>query len=206
MYARTITIDAKPEAVDNGITFVRDTVFPQLTSMPGCIGMSLVTDPISGRCIVTSAWDSERAMRDSEGPVGPIRQRGAEVFGGSPQVDEWELAVMHRDHHAPDGAWVRSTWIQTAPHEIDANIEVFKTLTLPVLDQFDGFCSASLLVDRQQGRALATIAYDSRDALEGTRGQADQLRSRTASAMSGGVLDVREFELAMAHLHAPELV
>ena len=36
--------------------------------------------------------------------VRPIRQRVAEILGGSPEVAEWEVAAMHRDHRATDCA------------------------------------------------------------------------------------------------------
>ncbi len=206
MYARTITIDARPEAFDAGIALVRGQIFDAVIQTPGCVGMSLVADRQSGRCIATSAWESEQAMHDSDARVMPLRHRAAETLGGPAQVEEWEVALMHRDHRSSDGSCVRSTWIQGAPTELEASIEVFKSTTLPALEGFDGFCSASLLVSRSTGRALATIAYDSREALERTREQANALRARTATEMGSGVQDVREFDLLLAHLHLPEMV
>ena len=206
MYARTITIDARPESVDAGIAHVRDEVFGTVTGTPGCIGMSLVVDRESGRCIATTAWDSEEAMLATIAPFAALRERAAEVFGGPVSLEHWELAVMHRDHHAPQGACVRSTWIEGDSASIDANIDVFKMTTLPALEDFDGFCSASLLINRADGRALATVAYDSREALERTRALAQALRASSVSEMGAGITDVREFDLVLAHLHAPELV
>lgn len=206
MFARTITIDSRPEFLDQGIAYIRDTVFPEVGTVPGCIGLSLVADRGTGRCIATSAWESEQTMRDSEAAVRPIRQRSADFLGGSPDVDLWEIAIMHRMHPTPEGACVRSSWLRGDPADLDNLLEVFRTATLPALEDFDGFCSASLLVNRAEGRSLATIAYDSRDALMATREKANELRARTASGMGGQVEDVREFDLVHAHLHAPELV
>ncbi|HET7355373.1 MAG TPA: hypothetical protein VFJ09_01720 [Nocardioidaceae bacterium] len=208
MFARTVTTDSRPESVDEGIAYIQDTVFPQVRETPGCIGLSLVADRATGRCIATSAWESEQALHDSELTIRPIRERAAEVFGSIPTVDEWELVNMHRLHPAPEGACVRSSWIQGDPADVDDLLEVFRTATLPALEGFDGFCSASLLVNRAEGRALATIAYDSRKTLMATREKANELRARTASGMGRGgkVQDVREFDLVHAHLHAPEMV
>ncbi|MGZ4429137.1 MAG: antibiotic biosynthesis monooxygenase [Nocardioidaceae bacterium] len=205
VHARTITIDARPEAVEAGLAYVRDEVLPTVLDMPGCIGMSMVADRVTGRCIATSAWESEEAMHASEGPVAPTRARAAEILGGPPQVEEWEIALMHRDHRSGEGACVRSTWLTGDPANLERNIDVFKLTTLPALEQFDGFCSASLLVNRASGRVLATIAYDSPQAREQARQQADALRSRTASEMAAKVQDVREFDLVHAHLHVPEM-
>jgi heme-degrading monooxygenase HmoA len=206
VFARTITIDSRPEFMDQGIAYIRDTVFPEVNTVPGCVGLSLVAARSTGRCIATSAWETEQAMRDSEAAVRPTRQRAADFLGGAPDVDLWEIAIMHRMHPTPEGACVRSSWLRGDPADMDDMLAVFRTATLPALEGFDGFCSASLLVNRAEGRSLATIAYDSRDALMATREKADELRARTASGMGGKVEDVREFDLVHAHLHAPELV
>ena len=208
MFARTVTSDSRPESVDEGIVYIQDTVFPQVREMPGCIGLSLVADRTTGRCITTSAWETEQAMHDSDTTIRPIRERAAEVFGSIPQVEEWELVTMHRLHPTPEGACVRSSWLQGDPADLDDLVEVFRTATLPALEGFEGFCSASLMVNRAQGRALATIAYADRDTMAVTREKAGELRARTTAGMgrSGKVQDVREFDLVHAHLHAPEMV
>ena len=106
MYARSTTIQA-PSSIDAGITHMRDTVMPALEDIDGCVGLSLLVDRTSGRCIATSAWESEEAMRASEESVRPIRDEAAELFGGSAQVQEWEIAAMHREHRSSEGACVR---------------------------------------------------------------------------------------------------
>jgi hypothetical protein len=206
VYARTITIDARPDIVEEGIAYIRDTVAPQVMGLPGCIGMSLAVDRGSGLCIATTSWDREDAMLDSMETLRPMREQSATSFGATLEIAHWEVAVMHRDHRTGPGACVRSTWMQGDPADTDEAIEVFKATTLRALEGFDGFCSASLLVNRDTGRALASIAYDSREALELMRERANELRSRTTSATGGDVLEVREFDLVLAHLHVPEMV
>ena len=48
----------------------------------------------------------------------------------------------------------------------DQGIEFYKTSVLPDLEALDGFCSASLLVDRASGRAVACSSFDSLEAME----------------------------------------
>ena len=205
MYARTTTLDTEPGALDEGLTYIRDEVFGAVTSMPGCIGMSVVADRDGGRCIATSAWESEDAMRATDAAVSPLRAQAAELFGGAPQVEEWEIALLHRDHPAGDGACVRSTWIQGDPADLDRSIDVFKLTAMPAIQEYDGFCSASLLVNRRTGHSLVTVAYDSRKALERSRERSKTVRERTVNEMNASVLEVRDFDLVMAHLHVPEM-
>lgn len=205
MYARSTTIQAQPSSIDAGIAHVRDEVMPVLQGMAGFVGVSLLVDRQSGRCIATSAWETEEAMRASAEELRPIRDRAAQMFGGTADTDEWEIAALHRDHNAPNGAGVRATWVKVPQDQMDQGIEHYKSSVLPQLEDLDGFCSASLLVDRASGRGVASVTFDSLDAMERNRDQATALK--IASMREAGVeeLDEREFELALAHLRVPEL-
>jgi hypothetical protein len=98
VFARSTTIEARPEAIDAGIAHVRDEVMPALEAKHGCIGISLKVDRETGRCITTTAWESEDAMRASAEQVAPVRDRAVDILGGTATVQEWEIAVLHRDH------------------------------------------------------------------------------------------------------------
>ncbi|WP_375488517.1 hypothetical protein [uncultured Mycobacterium sp.] len=206
MYARSTTIQAQPSSIDAGIAHIRDEVMPDLQAIDGCVGVSLLVDRQSGRCIATSAWETDEAMHASAERVQPIRDRAAEMFGGSATVEEWEIAVLHRDHRSGEGACARVTWVQGDPARTDQNVEYYKTSVLPDIENLEGFCSASLLINRTSGRAVSCATFDSRDAMERNREQSTSLK--TAKIQEAGVeeLDEREFELALAHLRVPELV
>jgi len=205
MYARSTTIQAQPSSIDAGIAHMRDTVMPTLEGIPGCLGFSLMVDRTSGRCIATSSWDSEEAMRASEETIRSIRNQAAELFGGSTQVEEWEIAAMHREHRAGEGACVRATWVKVDPDQIDRGIDFYKTTILPALEELDGFCSASLLLDRASGRAVASATFDSVEAKERNKDQLDRLRGTGSQEVAAEVLDECDFELALAHLRVPEM-
>ena len=76
---------------------------------------------------------------------------------------------------------------------------------LPALEELEGCCSASLLVDRASGRAVSSAAYDSVEAMERNRDQLDKLRASASQEANAQVLEEREFELAIAHLRVPEM-
>lgn len=205
MYARSTTIHAAPGSIDAGIAQVRDEVMPMVGELDGCVGLSMLVDRESGRCITTTAWRSEEAMRATDEALRPVRERLAQTIGGSPMVQEWEIAVLHRDHRSVAGARVRVTWVKVDPANLDRAIDVYRLASLPRLEDLAGFCSASLLVDRASGRAVSSVTYDTEEAMELNREAAASMRSATAKDAGAEMLDVCEFELALAHLHVPEL-
>lgn len=199
MYARSTTFNGKPSNIDAGIAFIKNEAGPMLDTIEGCRGLSFLVDRESGQCIATSSWTSEEAMRASNDDLRPLRDHGREILGGSMQVDDWKIAVMHRTHH---GECCRVSWIQG---DVDMMTETFRVGVLPELEQTPGFCSASLLVDPLTALVCATTSWETRSAMDASRATADDLRSRAATEADGMILDVVEFELAYAHLHVPEM-
>jgi hypothetical protein len=192
--------------VESGIAHVKDTVMPQVRAMDGCVGLSLIADRESGRCIVTTAWRDEAAMRSTADAVVPLRERAASMFGGETTVDEWEVAYLHRDHRSAQGACTRVTWLEGDASVMDRMIDMVRTTIMPRLEAIEGFCSASLLVDRAAGRACFTASYDSTEAMVAARDTAMGLRADVMTETGSRITEVAEFDLALAHLDVPELV
>ncbi|OBK78203.1 putative quinol monooxygenase [Mycobacterium sp. 1274761.0] len=206
MYARSTTIQAKPSSIDDGIAFVRDEAMPALQAMDGYIGLSLLVDRESGHCIVTSAWETQDALRASTEAAAPLRESAGSHFGGDLTMDEWEIGAMHREHRTSDGACVRATWIKMPRDQIDRAIDFYRTSVLPSLEDLDGFCSASFMLNRSTGRGVSSATFDSREAMERTQENARELRNARTRELGADIVDVGEFELALAHLRLPELV
>lgn len=205
MFARSTTIQANPASIDEGIAHVRDVVLPELMQMEGCIGLSMMVDRQGGRCIATSAWQSAEARQASAMAVMPLRDRAAEILGGESAVELWDIAVMHRDHPTHDGACIRATWLSGDPSMLDDGISSYRMVALPQMESIAGFCSASLMVNRETGNSVSSVCYESREAMDASRQQADEMRARIAEQAGVRVMEVAEFELAVAHLRVPEM-
>ena len=206
MYARTTTVHADPQRIDEGIRYIRDEVMPAVQSMPGCMGLSMLCDRDSGRCIVTTSWDSEESMSASREAVRAMREQATDVMGGRFDVDEWEIAVMHRAHALSEGAWARLTYSQLHDTgQADRVIEAWKANILPRMDEFDGFSSVSLLVDRATGRGVGTMCFDDRQKLDASRETVGRMRTEFAGPMGVDITDVAEMEVAVHHLRVPEM-
>ena len=205
MYARTTTVRGDPARLDDAITYMRDDVMPQVQEMDGCIGLSMLADRRTGRCIATSAWADEQSMQASAERVHHMRERLVQTFGGELDVEEWEIAVLHRAR-VGDGTAARVTRVRVDPANLDRVIDAYKTSLMPWWEEVPGFCSNSLLVNRQSGRCAGSVVFDSRDAMERSRDQFTTLREEFTQKMGAEILEVAEYDLVLAHLRVPETV
>jgi heme-degrading monooxygenase HmoA len=185
---------------------MRNELMPELEKVDGYVGISLLVDRESGHCIITAAYETEDAMRASADKATQLRSRAAEKFGGDVEkVEQWEIGLLHRDHQSADGACVRTTWIRMPADQTDRLLEDYKSSVLPAIEGLEGFCSASLLIDRSTGRAVSSATFDSREAMDRNRDKASEIRSERTRELGADIIDVGEFELALAHLRVPEM-
>ena len=84
-------------------------------------------------------------------------------------------------------------------------IDMFRMVVLPKVQEMDGFCSASFMVDRGAGRAVGTVTFDSREQLDASREAVAAMRAAATQEMGATVDEVAEMEVALAHLHVPEM-
>lgn len=201
VFARTATFQGRPDTIQAGVAFLRSDGVPTILGAPWCIGMSVLADRTSGMCIVTSAWPSRAAMHSSIRQIRPIRERTAKILGGGvAEVEEWEVAAMHRQHGSATADCARVTWLRVESGGADRLIDDFSSVTLPALNEVRGFCSASLLVNREWGRAAVSVAYDSPEAAERRIARSDGKHQ-----FGPDIMVVRDFDLVMPHLRVPDL-
>ena len=207
MYARTTTISADPQRLHEGVADVRDNVMPAVAEMPGHTGLSMLCDRDSGRCIVTTGWRDEESMAASRDRVMQMRERAAQRFNSrDTEVQEWEIAVMHRLHNAGDEAYARVLWSHIDPARTDETLDAFRSAIIPRMDEVPGFCSLSLLIDRKTGRGSVTTVYTDRAAMDATRDTISAMRDEFTARMGVMVTEEAEFEVVMHSLRVPELV
>jgi hypothetical protein len=207
MYARTATLRGNPRAVDQAIAFVRDEWLPTTTGLDGCTGLSMLVGRRSGRCIVTTGWETEQTMLASAEGMREKRARLGQVLGAVPVVAQWEIAVMHRVRQATSHACCRVTWSALRdPATVDEDVATFRMALLPRIEELVGFSSCSLMVDRLSGRAVAAVNYVDREAMRAAGQRADALQADYVRAMGGRISEVAELDLLVAHLRVPETV
>ncbi|MGY1746730.1 antibiotic biosynthesis monooxygenase [Blastococcus sp. SYSU D00695] len=206
MYARSTTIRGLTAAIDAGIAYMREEALPAVRQMPGCTGLSLLVDRDTGRSIATSAWETEEAMHASAALVHPMRDRLVNAFGAELEVHEWEVAVVHRERAMHDRGAARVTWVAVDAGQLDRFLDAYRALLLPRLEELPNFCSLSLLVDRHRDRAVSTVTFHSRVAMEAVRDRTRVMREEITGAVGARVLDVAETDVVLSSLRVPELV
>ena len=207
MYARSTTMQGNPQMIDQVIAYVRDQVMPMVEGMEGYVGISMICDRETGRCIATTTWDSAEAMRASSERVQASRAQAAEMMGGaSLDVQEWEVVAMHRTRDTPQDGAVRLIWARGEQGQLDRIVDAWRMTIPPQLEQMPGFCAVSVLADRDTMRAVSAVSYESREMMDRSADQALTLRDRFAATMGFDITDVEEYDVVLAHLRIPEMV
>ena len=136
-----------------------------------------------------------------------MRKRAADRFGTrDTEVQEWEIAVMHRLHHATDDSCARVLWSRADPAKTEREAGRLPQRIIPAMDELPGFCSLSLLIDRQPASARVTSVYRDRAAMEATREHDRQMREEFAPRMGVEITEEAEFDVVLHNLRVPELV
>jgi hypothetical protein len=136
-----------------------------------------------------------------------MREKAIDVMGGQLEVQEWEIAVMHRAHAMGDGACARVIYSRLRDiDQADRVMDAWKANVLPRLDEFDGFASVSLMVDRATGLGVTTVCFDDRASMERTQEAGERMRDEFSRAMGVDITETVDMEIAIHHLRVPELV
>ncbi len=202
MYSRVITVDSDAGRVEELIRFVRDEVQPAVQAQPGSLGLALFVTGDRGRLSLITSWRTSEDRAASATALAPLREQATQIVGAAPQVQEYELAVLHRDRPVVPGCWLRVTRVQADPARVQEGVDTYRERVLPVVRDLPGFHSAALLVDPTSGAALSATAWESREALDASRAPTESLRS-DPQPNGARVLDVTDYEVLIAGLRPP---
>ena len=207
MYARSTTIHGDPGSVDAATAFVRDEVMPAVRGMDGCVGLSMLADRETGRCIVTTSWRDEAAMRSSEDGRPVVRgahRRAPRRAAGAAGVGDRRDAPRGRG--PPRGRVPASPGCAPPRTAVDRAVDAVRLSLMPKLDDLPGSASVSVMVRRDDGLTVAAVSYDSGTHLEQATEGAREFREEFAPALGIEVVDTAEFDVAIAHLRVPETI
>jgi heme-degrading monooxygenase HmoA len=102
VYARLTTIEGLPDKMDDATRHVQEQTLPQLRQMDGFEGFVALGDRQSGRLLGVTFWESEEALRATEGAVSSVRSGAAEAVGGTvASVEQYEVVVFEAPSAGP---------------------------------------------------------------------------------------------------------
>lgn len=169
MYARSMSGREDWTRIENTIPFVRRSMHPVITGIQGNLGLSLLLDQRGRRFVVISGWESQEAMHASDPTIAPLRAEAAQMLGGTPDVQEWEVAALRHTGEPQLGTWVSVACLETDPKNVDRVVDTFRDAVLPTTAELPGCRGAMLLVDRDEGRLASAVAFDDYPTLHSAR-------------------------------------
>jgi heme-degrading monooxygenase HmoA len=105
MHARVTTIEGSPDRMDDVARHIQEQTLPQLRRMDGFGGFVALGDRRSGRLMGVTFWESEEALRATEGAVSGVRSGAAETAGGAVAgVEEYEVFALEAPSSGPASA------------------------------------------------------------------------------------------------------
>jgi quinol monooxygenase YgiN len=174
MKARVVTVQIKPDKLDEAVSIFRDSVVPAASKYTGCHRIILATDRASGKGVSISVWDEQELLSsEASGYLQEQIAKFAGVLAAPPVRELYDLRIWERATRNPSHG--RMLTSQLRPGQADAAVDRMRTL-LPELRRQSGFVGLMVMTDLITGKALTTSAWAS---------EADML----ASQASGGNLE-----------------
>ena len=195
MFARVTTVQGQPDRLDEGVRTFQEQTLPLIQGQPGFQGAYLLADRQQGKALAISLWESQEAMQQTEQAVAQQRTQAAQQMGGpEPTVERYEVAFTEGSR---SGRYARATIGQGMTESMDQAQRYVREQVLPTLQAAPGFGGVLHLVDRQAGKVLGIMFFDSEDALRQTNEMAQQMRAGADQAGIGGTRTAAEYEVAV---------
>ena len=95
MFARTSSLQGKPERIDGAILQFNEEVLPAARKQPGFLGAELLVDRVSGSLVGTTYWEAVDSLKASEASMERARRKVAEALQSpiKPTVERYEVAI-----------------------------------------------------------------------------------------------------------------
>ncbi len=96
MNARVVTVQSKPDKVEEAVSLWRDEVLPIAKQQQGFKGVLLLLDRGTGKTISISLWESEADMKagESSGYFQAQLAKFVPLFAGQPAREHYEVGLQ----------------------------------------------------------------------------------------------------------------
>ena len=197
MHVRVVTFTGAKN-IDDGLTFLRETVVPLLSAQKGYRGVTVSADRAGGVFGVLSLWETEADRDESDKALTDARQEGLRIVGGEVSVENFEQVVLETGDTPPGpGAALLVQRVSMEPAKVDENLAFFKSDVAPRMKANAGFLAVRNLMNRATGQGIVGTVWTNTEALRAALAQGQERRQE---AMARGVNfgDMSEREILFA--------
>ena len=203
---RLSRIAADAAALDECVTYIEREIRPELESLRGSLGISVLADRERGVAIFGSVWATSNEMSGSEDTERPFRAELAKLAGGPVTAEGYQVPIFELVDPplAPLGSYaIRWTEIQVRPSQVDDVIEVVGEIAVPSLVTTPGFCDALLFAQPATGRLISETVWLGPQARAAAPSVAAIIRAEVPDEAGSEILAVDDYALVVSSLREP---
>jgi len=199
MFVRRTRVEGSPEKLEQTIQAYQQQLLPVMKQESGFRGAVLLANRATGAAQSVTLWETEEAERDSRPTGERLRAQAMQSSGGRVlDVESYEEVLRERSDTAQSGmaSFMRFNSMQAAPDKLEDGIRFVREQVVPLLKQQAGFLGLMMGVNRENGRAYVTSAWESAAARQASDAAVRDQRRQAGQLMGGIEVSVDEYEVA----------
>jgi heme-degrading monooxygenase HmoA len=206
MFVRRTQIEGSPEKLEQTVQTFQQQVLPVMKQEAGFRGAVLLANRATGAAQSVTLWESEAAERASRPTGDRVRAQAVQTFGGRTlDVESYQEVLQERSQIAQPGmaSFMRVNSMQAAPDKLEDGIRFVRDQIVPLLKQQAGFLAVMMGVNREDGRAYVTSAWESAEARQASDAVVSDRRRQAGQLMGGIQVTVDEYEVVFIEILEP---
>jgi heme-degrading monooxygenase HmoA len=203
MFVRRTRVEGSPEKLEQTIQNYQQQLLPVVKQEAGFRGAVLLANRATGAAQSVTLWESEEAERASRPTGDKLRAQAMQSSGGRVlDVETYEEVVRERSDPAQPGmaSFMRINSLKAAPDKLDDGIRFVREQVVPLLKQQAGFIAAMMGVNRENGRAYMTSAWETAAARQASDSAIRDQRRQAGELMGGIQVSVDEYEVVFIEI------
>ena len=198
MFVRRTRVEGSPEKLDQTIQNYQQQLLPVIKQEAGFRGAVLLANRATGAAQSVTLWESEETERASRPTGDRLRAQAVQSSAGRVlDVESYEEVLQERSDTAQSGmaSFIRFNSMQAAPDKLEDGIRFVRDQVVPLLKQQTGFQAVMMGVNRDNGRAYVTSAWESAEARQASDTRVRDQRRQAGELLGGIQVSVDEYEV-----------
>ncbi|MDQ6670215.1 MAG: hypothetical protein M3069_05615 [Chloroflexota bacterium] len=202
---RRTRVEGSPEKLEQTIKNYQQQVLPIMKQEAGFRGAVLFANRTTGAGQSVTLWEGEEAERASRTAGERLRAQAIQSSGARVlDVESYEEVLQELGGATQPGtaSFMRYNSMQAAPDKLEDGIRFVREHVVPLLKQQAGFQAVMMGVNRENGRAYVTSAWESTAARQASDAAIRDQRRQAGEVMGGVPVSVDEYEVVFIEMTA----